>query len=769
MHRPDQQRESDQRPSRQTLLRLPLRKSLLGRMLTVSVLVAFCSVAATAWLAVQTTSGAIRQQQGQSLSSDAKIYNTLLGYAATHPGWEGVDATVRKLARESHRRIALTTQDRRLLADSALAAPPDASSGAASSAHSSTSAGTSPAAPLPAQASAVVDPLSVDTVLVPGATTTTVATIATAAGADRVDPRAVGPFLLPETERAELRRAASASVECLNAIGIAADVVESPSGRPRLQFVSSGTNSATEQRCLTSEPDGPTATEKKALRALNGLADACLERQGRTGVKLKLNLNLSWDRGYDRADAGDGVYVGFDNVYPVPVDESDAMNAKREAAKRQAADEQVTEARVAEARAAKEQAAEQAAPEQKDVPGPEPEPTAETPWTGTRPAQKPVARDSGYDRAIATCVGSARREQLTSYVAGPALLFIDDPGATASAPGFDLSPANTGRIVGVTALVLALTVGASVIAGARLVRPLHALTGAAQRMRDGLDSAPVPVGSDNEIGRLAAAFNDMAVHRARLEEQRKAMVSDVAHELRTPLSNIRGWLEAAQDGLADPDPAFVSSLLEEAVQLQHIINDLQDLAAADAGALRLHPEPVCVDELLGQVAAAHQALADSAGVALAVSPPEPGTDQPRPHGDPVRLRQAVSNLVSNAVRHTPPGGRVTLRSYVTDPGDEVALEVADTGSGIPADDVPHVFDRFWRAEKSRSRSTGGSGLGLAIVLKLAEAHGGTAGVVSTEGEGSVFTLRLPVAPDGAQAQNAVENTVSKAVENTTET
>lgn len=206
-------------------------------------------------------------------------------------------------------------------------------------------------------------------------------------------------------------------------------------------------------------------------------------------------------------------------------------------------------------------------------------------------------------------------------------------------PGFDLSRSNTARIAGVTALVLALTVGASVLAGARLVRPLHALTGAAQRMREGLDATPVPVPvvSDNEIGRLTAAFNDMAAYRARLEEQRKVMVSDVAHELRTPLSNIRGWLEAAHDGLAVPDPAFVSSLLEEAVQLQHLINDLQDLGAADAGALRLHRKPVRIDELLGQVAAAHQGLAETAGVTLTVLTPPPGTlahrsSTPTPYG-----------------------------------------------------------------------------------------------------------------------------------------
>ncbi|MFI6275195.1 sensor histidine kinase [Streptomyces sp. NPDC050988] len=672
--------------------RLPLRKSLLGRLLTVSALVASCSVAATAWLAVQTTSGAIRQEQGQNLSADAEIYNTLLGYAATHPGWEGVDGTVRKLAGKSQRRIVLTTQDKRPLFDSS-----DDSNGTSST-----------AAPLPPQASAVVDPLSVDTVLVPDTAS---------AGADRVDPRAVGPFLLPAQERTLLRKASADSAKCLGAAGIAADVVESPSGRSRVQFVSSETDRSMEMKCLASYASGPTPTEGKALRALNQLTDACLKRQGRTGVKL--NLDLSWERGY-----GSG---GTDTDTGIPAALPTAGLSKQEAdAQQRAAEQKAVEEKAALARAIKQRA--------------------------TDDGRVPAAHSSKHDRAIAACVGSARREQLTSYVAAPALLFIDSTDAAAGVPGFDLSPANTARIAGVTALVLALTVGASVIAGARLVRPLHALTGAAQRMRDGMDSAPVPVGSDNEIGRLAAAFNDMAAHRARLEEQRKVMVSDVAHELRTPLSNIRGWLEAAQDGLAEPDPAFVSSLHEEAVQLQHIVNDLQDLGAADVGALRLHLEPVRVDDLLGQVAAAHQGLAETAGVTLAVPAAPP--DAPRPpllDADPVRLRQAMSNLVSNAVRHTPFGGRVTLRSYVTDSGDRVAVEVSDTGSGIPAADVPHVFDRFWRAEKSRNRSTGGSGLGLAIVLKLAEAHGGTASVVSTEGQGSVFTLWLPVARDETAA------------------
>ncbi len=476
-------------------------------------------------------------------------------------------------------------------------------------------------------------------------------------------------------------------MRCLSRSGIASDVVEGPSGRPRIQVVGNDPDRMRGTRCTTDALDSPTRTETKALTALCLLyTSACLDRQGREAVRL--DLDLSWDTDQDASPA---------TAVPQPVP---GISAPEEA-----------------------------------VPTPFPTPSP---------------MDSEVDRDIASCVGIARQEQLSSYVASPALLFISDPGGGA-VPGFELSPANTARITGVAALVLALTVGASILAGVRLVRPLHALTGAAQRMRDGEDPSHVVVAADNEIGRLAAAFNDMSAHRARLEEQRKVMVSDVAHELRTPLSNIRGWLEGAQDGIADTDAPFVASLLEEALQLQHIIDDLQDLSAADAGALRLHPEPVRIEELLAHVVAAHQAQADAAGVALTVAVPDGNGSVPGLTADPVRLRQAIGNLVSNAVRHTPSGGRVTLRAYGTGSGgvdEEVAVEVADTGSGMAPEDLPYVFDRFWRAEKSRSRRTGGSGLGLAIVRKLVEAHGGTTSVVSTVGQGSVFTLRLPSAgPD----------------------
>ncbi|MFF0072861.1 ATP-binding protein [Streptomyces sp. NPDC005494] len=649
-------------------------------MLAVSALVAACSVAATAWLAVQTTSGAIEQEQGQNLAADTRVLDTLLAHAAAHPTWDAVGETVDELAGTSGRRITLTTPGRRIIADSA---------------HASEA---SPPPGLPPQASAVVDPLSVTAVQAGTGTGAESASVTVAApgaegarspGDDRIDARAVGPFRLPAAERTSLRRAAEEAVDCLGRSGIASDVVEAPSGRARVQVVGNDPDRLRGSRCSTDALDTPTPTEEKALTALNELVNACLDRQGREAVRLALDLSWSTSEGPAATAVPEPVAV------PEP-----SISVPREA-----------------------------------------RPT---------PFATPSPLDSENDRDIASCVGIARQEQLSSYVASPALLFISDPGGGA-VPGFELSSANTAKIVGVAALVLALTVGASVLAGVRLVRPLHALTGAAQRMRDGADPPQVVVTADNEIGRLAAAFNDMSAHRARLEEQRKVMVSDVAHELRTPLSNIRGWLEGAQDGVAEADATFVSSLLEEAVQLQHIIDDLQDLSAADAGALRLHPEPVRIGELLAHVAAAHQAQADAAEVRLTVDEPAGKEPAPALDADPVRLRQAIGNLVANAVRHTPAGGRVTLRAYAARTGDgrdEVVVEVEDTGSGIAPEDLPYVFDRFWRAEKSRSRRTGGSGLGLAIVRKLVEAHGGTTALASTVGRGSVFTLRLPPAgPD----------------------
>ncbi|WP_328491726.1 sensor histidine kinase [Streptomyces sp. NBC_00414] len=298
-------------------------------------------------------------------------------------------------------------------------------------------------------------------------------------------------------------------------------------------------------------------------------------------------------------------------------------------------------------------------------------------------------------------------------------------------------------------MVLLIAVFVTVVTGIHLVRPLRALTRAAQGRDEHLP--PVPVARHDEIGRLTAAFNELSEHRARTEQQRKVMVSDIAHELRTPLSTIRSALEATQDGVIEADQHLTDSLLEEVLLLQHVIDDLQDLAAADAGTLRLYAEQILAEAVLRHVVAAHRAAAEKAGVTLLVD----SAGRPDLWADPLRLRQIVGNLVSNAVRHTPPGGRVTIRAS----GDDATavIEVTDTGAGIAEEDLPYVFERFWRSEKSRNRRTGGSGLGLSIARKLTEAHGGMLSTGSTPGRGATFTITLP--RSGQEPHSAEEGAV----------
>ncbi|MET9549977.1 HAMP domain-containing sensor histidine kinase [Streptomyces sp. NPDC006627] len=648
---------------------VPLRKSLLARLLVVSVLVSVGSIAATAWLAAQTTSGALRQEQGQVLADDARIYDRLLGVGATAPAWRGAGEAVRELSRSTGRRIALTTQDRKVITDSAAPAK-----------HT----------PLPPNASAVLDPLAVDATLSAGRSDED-------ARADRIDPRVVGPYRLTQRERKRLRAAAQRGAACLSEFGVTSDIVVGPGGRPSLR-IDNDPGDLYKTRCHTPLLDVPTDTEFKALEKLGSLADACMRRRGLSPVEVRLDVA---GRSGPKPVGAVPTYVTRETATGPAGGPGEFREAPR-------------------------------APGDRRPPG-APDPAA--------PASEPAGTDpTALDAAATSCVDSARREQLGPYVSPPALLFITSPDGSRSTPGFSLSGANTARLAGLAAAVLAVTVAVTALAATRLTRPLRALTTATRRMKTGEASEPVPAKvtrAAGEISQLAAAFNDMAAHRKALEEQRKAMVSDVAHELRTPLSNIRGWLEAAEDGVVETDPALVTSLLEEALLLQHIVDDLQDLAAADAGTLRLHREPVRAAEIAEQVAAAHQARADAAGVKLRATV----LGDPWVSADPLRLRQAIGNLVSNAIRHTPAGGsvRISCRGQ----GDAVLIEVADTGRGIAPADLPHVFDRFWRADKSRTRSTGGSGLGLSIVRKLAEAHEGAVTAESVPGKGSLFTVRLP--------------------------
>jgi signal transduction histidine kinase len=270
-----------------------------------------------------------------------------------------------------------------------------------------------------------------------------------------------------------------------------------------------------------------------------------------------------------------------------------------------------------------------------------------------------------------------------------------------------------------------------------ILRPVSALTAAARRMERGDLSQRVAVDSHDEIGQLARAFNAMADGLARTEQLRRTMVTDVAHELRTPLTNLRGYLEAVRDGVTEPRREVIESLYEEAMLLTHLVDDLQDLTLSESGRLTLHREAIDAHTLLTSAALALRPRACDAGIDLTV---DVAPHLPRVEADPQRIGQVLRNLVANALQYTPSGGTVSLSARRRD--DLVAIEVRDTGCGISAEHLPNVFERFYRADSSRARSTGGAGIGLAVVKQLVEAHGGTVGVTSVEGQGSCFSFEL---------------------------
>jgi two-component system sensor histidine kinase BaeS len=294
-------------------------------------------------------------------------------------------------------------------------------------------------------------------------------------------------------------------------------------------------------------------------------------------------------------------------------------------------------------------------------------------------------------------------------------------------------------------VVAVLAVAGSLLVSRRVVRPIRVLTGASYRLGKGDLAERVPVVGRDELAGLAQSFNRMADSLQRGEERQRRLIADVAHELRTPLANLRGYLEALKDGVVSPDPELFASLHEEAVLQQRIVDDLQDLALAEAGSLVYHRSRVDLAELLETCRTAHQAVAETAGVRLAVSAEQPGCVE----ADPDRLRQVLGNLVGNALRATAAGGSITLAARREGVG--AVITVADTGTGIAREHLPYVFDRFWRADAARDRATGGSGLGLAIARQLVNDHGGSIRVASEPGAGTTFTIRLPSEPAGTTA------------------
>ena len=285
-------------------------------------------------------------------------------------------------------------------------------------------------------------------------------------------------------------------------------------------------------------------------------------------------------------------------------------------------------------------------------------------------------------------------------------------------------------------LIILGLLGVAFLAGRavrRMAAPIGDVMEAADRVAGGDYSTRVQVRGPGEVGRLASSFNQMTERLQASETQRRALLADVAHELRTPLSVIRGNVEGMLDGVYPPDEAHLGPVLEETAVMARLLDDLQTLSTAEAGVLRLHRERIDPAALAQDAAAAFRSRADRAGVGLdcRAAGPVPEVDV-----DPVRIGEVLANLLTNAIRHTPSGGAV--RVVVEPAPGGVAFTVADTGPGIDARDLPHVFDRF-----VKSADSGGAGLGLAIARSLVEAHGGRITAASAPGQGTTMRFVLP--------------------------
>ena len=289
-------------------------------------------------------------------------------------------------------------------------------------------------------------------------------------------------------------------------------------------------------------------------------------------------------------------------------------------------------------------------------------------------------------------------------------------------------------IAGLTALLLALVFAHTIL------KPLHTLKLIARRMEQGDLSQRVSITGKGEVGALAHAFNAMADSLSRSERLRRNLVSDVAHELRNPLMNIRGYLELLQDQVLEPTPETIASLYEETSLLNRLVADLQDVSLAEAGQLHLARQPIELAEVASQAVQIVQPHLAQKNLELHVHLP---CDLPRVEADPERVAQILRNLLSNAIRHTSDGGEICLTANCSD--TMVEIRVRDTGVGIAPEHLPYLFERFYRADSSRTRATGGSGLGLAIVKQVVQAHGGQVTVESQLEQGTCFTFTLPVA------------------------
>ena len=296
------------------------------------------------------------------------------------------------------------------------------------------------------------------------------------------------------------------------------------------------------------------------------------------------------------------------------------------------------------------------------------------------------------------------------------------------------------RVLIALLLVLLGSAVATALLAQRLVRPLAALRDAADRLARGDRLARVEADGADEIAALGRAFNTMAARIDDDERQRRDLTNDVAHELRTPLTNLRCHLEALDDGVSPMTADTVRTLLDEVGQLQHLVEDLTDLARAEASQLSLQVEPIDLADAIATLV--REAAPRAARQQVALEPRVP-PNLPPVRADRGRLAQVLRNVVDNAIVHTSAGGRIVIDAAAKD--SIATILVRDTGPGIAPEHLPRVFDRFYRADASRSRETGGAGLGLAIVRQLVEAHGGRVAAESAPGRGTTIAIEWPLA------------------------
>ena len=310
-----------------------------------------------------------------------------------------------------------------------------------------------------------------------------------------------------------------------------------------------------------------------------------------------------------------------------------------------------------------------------------------------------------------------------------------------STPSFRIVYLTIGRFLlwgGLIATAVALLL--AFFLSRRILSPVKALTIAARQLGQGDLARRVPSKDRGEVGELAQAFNTMADNLQRDEQLQRNMIADVAHELRTPLSNLKGYLEAVHDGVIEPDADTIRSLNEETSLLSRLVDDLQELSLAESGELKLDCRAGDISELIDHTVTAMQTQAKAKNIPLSVDLPE---KLPAVNIDSHRISEVLRNLLENALVHTTGGGNITVTARQQ--GKLVEVSVIDTGKGISAEDLPHIFERFYRVDKSRTRTTGGSGLGLTIARRLVEAHGGRVEARSEPAKGSRFTFTVPVA------------------------